>query len=61
MLLKRKILIYSILLSIVFSLIFPTISLCTNQDSLYVWSSLVSTSTTPSYEEQEESNENSNR
>lgn len=53
----RKILIYIILSIIVLSLIIPTFSLAFNQDSVYVWSdfaSSVSTSISPSEEEQQE-------
>ena len=51
----KNLLINILLLFIFFSLFTPTISLCFDQDSIYVWSNIssVSTSISPSATEQE--------
>ena len=56
---KAKLFIYIILFFIIFSLIIPIYSFAIDEDSIYVWSnntSSVSTSISPSNDEQNENN-----
>ncbi len=62
--LKNKLLLSLFSSCIIFTLVFPILSLAFDEDSVYVWSnfsSSVSTSITPSQEEQEENSSTNNR
>lgn len=64
MVFKKNLFIYILLSFIILALIIPTFSLAFDQDSVYVWSNLassVSTSITPTEEEQESNSDSSNR